>query len=202
VKQTSLGCTAHGPEAKTGFNHEDLQEIFRKYCGRKTPINTRAKLVKVMRWCKQYPTARVSSDIGGGCGRGFGWELTWNQKCIDYLASVVDELVIPVAQRFDFSNKIPQLFSRMVTGSIDTFPWRVQRRKGYERQRILYQGKYKGHVVKFQGLIDNLGNWIWFSGPHPGSDGDATLWKRYRPAWALPDERFRADKAYCRHVFR
>lgn len=188
------------PEAKTGFNHTDLQEIFRKYCGKKTPINTRVKLYEVLRWCKTYPTARVASDNSSD-GRGFGWALTKNQRMIDHLASVVDELAIPVSQRFHYSNRIPQLFSPMVTGSIDTFPWRVQRRKGYDQQRVLYQGKYKGHVLKFQGLIDNLGNWIWFSGPHPGSDGDGTLWKRYRPAWAQPDEKFLADKAYCGRIF-
>jgi hypothetical protein len=189
------------PESKTGFSHGDLQEIFRKYCGKKTPIKNRQTLVNVLSWCKQYPTARNASACVGGHGRGFGYGLQHNQNLINYLASVVDELAIQVMHRFDFSNRIPVVFSPMVTGSVDTFPWRVQRRKGYDKQHVLYQGKYKGHVVKFQGLIDNLGNWLWFSGPHPGSDGDGSLWKKYRPQWIVPDELVLADKAYCGAIF-
>jgi hypothetical protein len=191
----------YSPEASTGFTHEDLEAIYQKYCGRNTPLNSRVKLYNVLKWCKTYPTARVSADRPGGSCRGYGFELSRNQKAIDYLASVVDELTLPIEQRFELSNKIPIVFSRLATGSIDTFPWRVQRRKVYMNQRVLYQGKYKGHVVKFQGLIDNLGNWLWFSGPHPGSDGDGTLWKNYRPPWMIPNELALADKAYCSRVY-
>ena len=69
------------------------------------------------------------------------------------------------------------------------------------KQRVLYQGKYKCHVLKFQGVIDNIGNFLWFSGPHPGAKGDGPLWQQYRPDWLLHIEKLLGDKAYCGRVY-
>ena len=69
------------------------------------------------------------------------------------------------------------------------------------RQRVLYAGKYKCHVLKFQAVVDNSGNYLWFSGPHVGSEADGNLWKRRRPSFLTSRERLLGDKAYCGAVF-
>ena len=185
--------------SQCGFTPNTMEGIFSKYCGRHTPIKTRRSLFTTLAYAKQYPTIRVQANRPNGCRLGFGFELSKVNAHFKYLASVVNDLEEPIRRRTEIHNIIPRVFSASVTGSIDTFPWRVQRRKGYMKQRVLYQGKYKCHVLKFQAVIDNTGNWLWFSGPHVGSTGDGTLWKEKRPAYltATPAERTLGDKAYC-----
>jgi hypothetical protein len=191
------------PASLSGFSSVTLEGIYAKYCGRGTQIATRRRLFMLMSYAKQYPTVRVQANRVGGCAKGFGFEVTKVTAGFKYLASVVNELEEPIACRHEVHNTIPHVFTASVVGSIDTFPWRVQRRKGYMRQRILYAGKYKCHVLKFQAVIDNTGNWLWFSGPHVGSSGDGSLWKDQRPPFLTqnPGEKTLGDKAYCGRIF-
>ena len=189
--------------SQCGFTPTIMEAIFQKFCGRNTPIRKRRALFTTLAYAKQYPTVRVQANRPNGCRNGYGFELTKINANFKFLASVVNELEEPVRRRMEQHNIIPRVFSACVTGSVDTFPWRVQRRKGYMKQRVLYQGKYKCHVLKFQAVIDNTGNWLWFSGPHVGSTGDGTLWKDNRPAYltANPAERTLGDKAYFGRTF-
>ena len=59
-----------------------------------------------------------------------------------------------------------------------------------------YQPKYAGNVYKMQVCCDALGRIVWFSGPHNGSRGDSTLWKRYGPKEFFGQELGLADGAY------
>jgi DDE superfamily endonuclease len=59
-----------------------------------------------------------------------------------------------------------------------------------------YQPKYAGPVLKMQVCCDALGRIVFFSGPHPGSRADSTLWKRWGPKVFLGDEVGLADGAY------
>jgi len=43
---------------------------------------------------------------------------------------------------------LPHLFSRQVTGAVDSFPIIVNRPKKGNMQRFFYNGKYATHVVK------------------------------------------------------
>lgn len=40
-----------------------------------------------------------------------------------------------------------------------------------------YQPKYASPVLKMQVCSDALGRIVYFSGPHPGSTGDSTIWR-------------------------
>ena len=187
----------------TGFSAPVLEGIYKKYCGPGTNLRGRRDLFSLLKFAKTYPTIRVHADRTGGSKKGFGYDQSKINAQFSYLASVVNELAEPVQRRRESHNRIPRVFSRHVVGSIDTFPLRVQRRKGYMRQRILYQGKYKCHVLKFQAVVDNTGNFLWFSGPHVGSEGDGNLWKKKRPTFLTrnPQEKALGDKAYCGAVF-
>ena len=65
---------------------------------------------------------------------------------------VIDELQQPweaQCHRNTVSNKLPHFpGSASIVGCIDTVPIYVQRPLKKNRQRHLYNGKYKGHVVK------------------------------------------------------
>ena len=148
------------PEATTGFSKAELEAIFQKYCGPGTAIPGRRALYDLLNYAKTYPTARAKAQKYDSADKGFGWNMTLIHRRFKYLARKVNDLQEVVDKRFDDDNKIPVLFDYTVTNSLDTFPWRVQRRKGYMRQRVLYQGKYKCHVLKFQGVLDNIGNFL------------------------------------------
>ena len=120
-----------------GFSSVTLEGIYAKYCGHATP-----SLFMLMSYEKQYPTVRGQANRVGGCAKGFGFKVTKVTAGFKYLASVVNKLQEPIARRHEVHNTIPHVFTASVVGSIDTFPWWVQRRKGYMRQRILYAGKY------------------------------------------------------------
>ena len=60
---------------------------------------------------------------------------------------VIDELQQPWEARNTVSNKLPH-FPASIVGCIDTVPIYVQRPLKKNWQRHLYNGKYKGHVVK------------------------------------------------------
>ena len=153
------------PEATTGFSKAELEAIFQKYCGPGTAIPGRRALYDLLNYAKTYPTARAKAQKYDSADKGFGWNMTLIHRRFKYLARKVNDLQEVVDKRFDDDNKIPVLFYYTVTNSLDTFPWRVQRRKGYMRQRVFYQGGYKCHVLKFQGVLDNIGNFLWWSGP-------------------------------------
>ena len=59
-----------------------------------------------------------------------------------------------------------------------------------------YQPKYADTVYKIQVCCDALGRIVWFSGPHPGSRGDSTLWKKWGPRSFVGQELGLADGAY------
>lgn len=59
-----------------------------------------------------------------------------------------------------------------------------------------FQPKYAGPVFKLQVACDALGRIVFFSGPHPGSRTDSTLWKRWGPKTFVGRELGLADGAY------
>lgn len=60
-------------------------------------------------------------------------------------------------------------------GSIDTVPVYVWAPKERKMNTVLFSGKYKDHVLKFQAIVRHDGLPIWFSGPHPGRMHDARI---------------------------
>lgn len=116
------------------------------------------------------------------------------------------------------------MFSRNVTGSVDSFPIIIHRPKGSNNmQRWFYNGKYACHVLKVrysaitsifsakmpeyritallcsilqvQAVCDHRGNIIWYSGPHIGVTSDVRLWQQYTPP-LIDGEKVLGDKAY------
>jgi hypothetical protein len=68
---------------------------------------------------------------------------------------------------------------------------------GGETQRLTYQPKYAENVLKIQLCCDALGRIVFFfSGPHPGTRSDSTLWKEWGPEELLPGEVGLADGIY------
>ena len=67
-----------------------------------------------------------------------------------YLAETMNEVNQRFPQRFSDANKIPHIFPPLVAASVDTFPVYVNRPKSSIWQKKLYNGKYKGHVIKVQ----------------------------------------------------
>lgn len=51
------------------------------------------------------------------------------------------------------------------------------------------------YLFQVQGVCDNRGNIIWYSGPHIGVTSDVELFRTYTPPLA-PGERLLGDKAY------
>ena len=65
-----------------------------------------------------------------------------------YLAQVINELDEAWDRRLEMDNALPHVFSRKVTGSIDSFPIIINRPLKGNVQRHFYNGKYACHVVK------------------------------------------------------
>lgn len=61
---------------------------------------------------------------------------------------MIDELSEAWDRRREAGNRLPHIFSRHVTGAVDSFPILVNRPKKGKLQRFFYNGKYATHVVK------------------------------------------------------
>ena len=64
------------------------------------------------------------------------------------MAAVINELDEAWDLRKEPGNELPHVFTRQVTGCIDSFPIMVNRPKKGNLQRLFYNGKYGCHVVK------------------------------------------------------
>ena len=181
--------------AITGLTPYVFHYIFVKYCGCDTPIKTPQQLLFLFAYYKIYPVRRSFRQMFGiakGHSARFHSHLYEWEK---HLSSTMEELMQSWDDRLLPANRLPHLFDAHVTGSIDTFPVRVARPRNNEWQSNLYNGKYKGHVVKVQAVTDHLGTIIWFSGPHIGTNSDIAVYRENRPP-LLNKEKLLGDKAY------
>jgi hypothetical protein len=181
--------------ATTGLTPFVFQYIFIKYCGCDTPITKPYQLFCLFTFYKIYPVRRLFRQLFGiapGQSARFLSQLyVW--EC--HLAGVIEELSQSWDDRLLAANRLPHLFDRHVTGSIDTFPIRVFRPHDSGWQSNLYNGKYKAHVVKIQAITDHLGTIIWYSGLHIGTTSDIDIYRQNSPP-LLDGEKLLADKAY------
>jgi hypothetical protein len=162
--------------ASTGLSRSTFEYLYCKYCGSTTPINSPQNLLSLFKFYKHYPIRRFFHHFFGKKARSPNWFYSNRlKKWESHLASVINELDPVFDQRFLPHNHLPHVFSRNVTGSIDSFPICVVRPKSPAWQRQFYNGKYKAHVVKVQAMCDHSGNIIWYSGPHLGVTSDVRL---------------------------
>jgi hypothetical protein len=136
--------------AITGLTPYVFHYIFVKYCGCDTPIKTPQQLLFLFAYYKIYPVRRSFRQVFGiakGLSARFHSQLYEWEK---HLSSTMEELMQSWDDRLLPANRLPHLFDAHVTGSIDTFPVRVARPRNNEWQSNLYNGKYKGHVVKYK----------------------------------------------------
>jgi hypothetical protein len=185
--------------AITGLTPEVFTTVYEKYCGPDTPIRKPIYLWWLFSFYKLYPVTRAFPLVHGGCFRSPQRFLSRLYVWERHLASVIDELSAAWDGRWHPANALPHVFARTVTGSVDTFPILINRPS--HGQSIFYNGKYKAHVVKVQGVCDHRGNLIWYSGPHIGRTSDIALWRAYPPPLER-HERLLGDKAYSSRADR
>ena len=206
----------------TGLRKCVFAYLFCRYCGLQTPVKTFRMLYDLFVYFKLYPVTRAfHTTFKHYCQ---GWFLSQIHHHASYLASVIDELSSPWNARAFIYNRLPQPFDVGIVGCIDTFPIYVSRPANAAWQSHLYNGKYKGHVVKvtstffycipschsfscslcvcvclvvlqIQAVCDHSGCIIWFSGPHIGTTSDIKLYQQFTPP-LVPGERLLGDKAY------
>jgi hypothetical protein len=129
--------------AITGLTRDVFENVYEKYCGPRTPINTPEKLLQLFAYYKLYTVTRSWKSTFGDEGNNPGRLLTRLRIYEQHLAREMDELQSGWDARYDDENKLPHIFPASVTGSIDTFPIVVQRPADSIWQRKLYNGKYK-----------------------------------------------------------
>jgi hypothetical protein len=182
----------------TGLDLETMKRVFVKYGRKRSPISTPQAMFETFWYLKMYPTGRqvrLSIRRTRTAKRLFD-DL---QRRVLHLASVIDELQAGWDERFGDHNKLPHVFGNEVTGCLDSFPIYVDRPSDSRLQRLLYNHKYGGHVLKVQVVVDHQGTPIWFSGPHLGVISDPRLANSVKPPLS-PFEVLLADKAYyCKH---
>jgi hypothetical protein len=132
--------------AATGLRKCVFTYLFCRYCGRRTPIKTFDSLYNLFMYFKLYPITRAFHATFHHYRQG--WFLSQLHHHASYLASVIDELSSTWNARAFACNRLPQPFDVGVVGCIDTFPIYVSRPRNAAWQSHLYNGKYKGHVVK------------------------------------------------------
>jgi hypothetical protein len=145
--------------ARTGLDKYTFLFIFAKYCGLGTPVRRQAQLFALFVYFKVYPVWRCKLT---SCPQQL-------RRHAAYLASVIDELEYVWNNRHDVSNRQPHYFAPSVAGCLDSFPIRVARPRNNRWQRLMYNGKFKFHVVKIQAICNHAGAIIWYSGPHLGT---------------------------------
>jgi hypothetical protein len=134
--------------AMCGVDRWTFLVLYDKYCGSKSPIDSHAKLYRLLSYFKLYPVSLSMPKHIGARGR----EL---RKYASFLARVINELEPAWQSRTDRSNVIPHYFRDGVVGSIDSFPVYVVRPSHPAIQSCLYNGKYKAHVFKVHTLSHN-----------------------------------------------
>jgi hypothetical protein len=178
-----------------GVTSETFFYIYTTYCGGSTPINHPIKLYQLLLYYKLYPTKRQFQLLFGPAGKHYsrfqGRLLSYAQ----YLSGTLNELTGPWTDRHSPDNRLPHLFNHRVTGCIDSFPIYVTRPTDADWQYALYNGKYKGHVLKVTLICDHHGTPIWYSGPDIGTTHDKTLYMKHPPP--ITDiEQLLGDKGY------
>jgi hypothetical protein len=93
-------------------------------------------------------------------------------KALSKIISEVDR-----SRRLNPYNHGVSPFDYFVTGMVDTFPVYVPAARRFSIARLLYQPKYKDHVLKWQLGITFGGEIILFTGPHLGTTPDCTIWE-------------------------
>lgn len=103
-------------------------------------------LWKLLNYYKIYPISRAapSSTTTAGDGRNYMFDI---HKWEEHLSAMIDELQPVWDARFNPGNHLPHTFGSQVTGSIDSYPIFISRPPA-RVQRLYYNGKYAGHVMK------------------------------------------------------
>lgn len=189
-------------QANTGVTADDFEFVYKKYCGPDTPIPMPENLFDLLKFYKIYPTARqFPSVFEGQSALSFGWFLRRVKDWGEFLAGCIDELADSLATRNSAQNDAqllwrgPRSFCRGTVGAIDTAPIVIDRPNGAIQSKF-YNGKYKQHVLKFQLVCNNIGELMFFSGPHFGVIHDLKLYENFPPPLDR-GERLLGDKAYC-----
>ena len=140
-------------QQQTGHSWQIFKDIWMNYCGNHTPIKRPEQLFNLFVFYKSYPpvhcttlfSQKANSKDDYKSGTRLYDKISTYQK---YLASVIDELHFVWNRRLQPENSLPDTFDTNVTGCLDVFPIVVNRPKDAEMQAMLYNGKYKKHVLK------------------------------------------------------
>jgi hypothetical protein len=101
-------------------------------------------LWKLLHYYKIYPIIRAAPVNGHKDGRNYMFDI---HKWEEHLSAMIDELQPVWDARFNPGNHLPHTFGSQVTGSIDSYPIFISRPPA-RVQRLYYNGKYAGHVMK------------------------------------------------------
>lgn len=126
-------------ESLCGLHRSTFLYIYYKYCVGSNVIPTRVHLFRIFAYLKLYPTTRTTRTF-------LVTYLLSIQRGVNYLASVMNEMITPWQARNKMSNRTNHRFANNVIGCVDTFPIVVNRPK--KDQSLLYNGKYKQHIYK------------------------------------------------------
>lgn len=181
--------------AVSGIQKEVFIRLYSKYCGYNTIIRKPIQLFEVFIFLKLYPTQLAQPIVFNNIVYYRRQYHRLIKRRVLFLAAVINEVDQTWNRRFEEPNALPHVFDRTVTGCLDSFPIHVNRPVTSNWQKLMYNGKYKGHVMKVQAICDHHGSIVWYSGPHIGSIHDIKLWNLYGPRLSL-GEKLLADKGY------
>jgi hypothetical protein len=104
------------------------------------------RLINAFYYMKNNSLVRNSVDFHGTTSWGRHFSIVKND--INWLADQMDELRVPWRDRFSVANRLPHAFGARVTASIDTFPIYICKPSSPILDRLVFNGKYGGHVLK------------------------------------------------------
>jgi len=146
---------------ETGYHEDVLLEIYgRNFIG----INPH-HVYLVYKYIHLYPKNRQASTVLGVSTTTF--------KRIFYTTA---EIMAQRINELDYDLRLSPFnhcihFPTRVTAMVDTFVIHVSNPVEYRLAKTLYNPKYSGFVLKWQIIVDFLGNYLYMSGPHVLYDG-------------------------------
>jgi DDE superfamily endonuclease len=194
--------------AHTGISKSLFDFVFDGYCGPNTPILSRfgcliaqilhtllvashvislvarfclgrAKLFNLLHFLKVYPSYDVVSVF---CGKQSA--ATYHQSVKVHMRHLAQSMGHIIQDTWNergagVPKDISQVFGKNLVGIVDSFPVYVRRPRSNKLNGLLYSGKYKSCVVKFNLVVNFCGVPLLIDGPHIGSRHDARLWKEH-----------------------
>jgi len=146
---------------ETGFFEDILVEVYARNFNHLNP----KYVYMVYKYIHMYPKLRQSSTVMGMSGSQFKsiFYTTLEQMCDSINELDYDIRLSPYNHCIHYPTR--------VTAIVDTYAIKIANPVDFPLSRALYNPKYSSHVLKWQLVVDLLGNFLVLTGPHVLYDG-------------------------------